>query len=164
MGQHQIEDRERYECLCRLSFNTLNSLVKLLIVYRNTAHAHSEKFSNMPSSRGLGRYVTSQAMSHSESKSQLVDAPDSQMYTVGEASRLLHVCPSLIYTLCSRGKIEHHRHGLGRGTIRISKGAILQYLNYSKVTPTYPRRHSKSRFSQLDSDRLASSWRQQGVL
>jgi len=126
--------------------------------------AQSEKSSKKSRPQSQDRYATTQTMAPSESKSQLGGAPDSQMYTVQEASRLLHVCASLIYTLCSRGKIEHHRYGLGRGTIRISKGALLQYLNYSRVVPKSPPKRIPTRFSQLDSSRLAVAWRKQGVL
>ena len=57
------------------------------------------------------------------------------MLNVREASQRLRVSPSLIYTLCTRGKIAHERYGLGRGTIRIREDALNDFQNRCKVRP-----------------------------
>jgi excisionase family DNA binding protein len=89
---------------------------------------------------------------------------DADVLTVKEASRLLRICPSLLYTLCAQRKIEHFRCGLGRGTIRITKQALRDYLDRSKSAAiSYGQGSSKS-FNQLNSRRLAEAWKQQGVL
>jgi excisionase family DNA binding protein len=56
------------------------------------------------------------------------------MLTVKEAASRLGVSPKLIYALCAEGKIEHHRYGLGRGTIRISEAALERYQEGARVT------------------------------
>jgi excisionase family DNA binding protein len=45
--------------------------------------------------------------------------------TVAEAAHWLKVSPSTIYAMCAAGKLEHCRIGIGRGTIRIKKSALL---------------------------------------
>ena len=86
------------------------------------------------------------------------------MLTVKEASRTLCVSPSLVYGLCARGLIAHHRCGLGRGTIRIDEKALQAYLDRSKVIVRYRPQGPGKQFNQLDSARLAESWRRQGVV
>jgi excisionase family DNA binding protein len=48
-------------------------------------------------------------------------------YTVIQAAQELQVSPTLIYALVAAGAIEHERHGLGRGTIRITEAALDEY-------------------------------------
>jgi excisionase family DNA binding protein len=46
------------------------------------------------------------------------------MLSVKQAAERLGVSAKLVYALCARGKIAHERHGLGRGTIRITEEAL----------------------------------------
>lgn len=86
------------------------------------------------------------------------------MLTVREAGRQLNVSPSLVYALCSRGLIDHHRCGLGRGTIRIRPEALQAYLERSKaIVRSHPRKGDGS-FATLDSARLAAAWKRQRAL
>jgi excisionase family DNA binding protein len=48
-------------------------------------------------------------------------------YSVIEAAQVLGVSTGTVYGLCSRRRIRHERHGLGRGTIRIPEDAIEEY-------------------------------------
>lgn len=48
--------------------------------------------------------------------------------TVKEAAAALEVSIDTIYQLCAANRIEHARHGTGRGTIRITPAAIGAYL------------------------------------
>jgi excisionase family DNA binding protein len=87
-----------------------------------------------------------------------------EMLTVREASQLLRVCPSLVYALCARHVIEHHRCGLGRGAIRISQKALLEYLERSRTIAKCSAQSSARDFSQLNAERLAEAWTKRGVL
>ena len=49
------------------------------------------------------------------------------MLTVKQVAKQLGISPSLVYGLCSAGKIRHERHGLGRGCIRIPAEALDEY-------------------------------------
>lgn len=49
------------------------------------------------------------------------------MLTVKQAAERLRISPALLYALCAAGKIRHERHGLGRGTIRITQEALDEY-------------------------------------
>jgi excisionase family DNA binding protein len=63
---------------------------------------------------------------------------------VSEAAARLNVTAALVYGLCAAGRIEHVRHGLGRGTIRISEEALDRYLAGTVVPaagPTDPPAH-----------------------
>jgi excisionase family DNA binding protein len=53
--------------------------------------------------------------------------------TVKEAAERLGVSAKLVYALCSKGKIVHERHGLGRGTIRITEEALDTYRQRARV-------------------------------
>lgn len=55
------------------------------------------------------------------------------MLTVKQAAARLGVSAKLVYALCARGKIVHERHGLGRGTIRISEGSLEEYRRGTRV-------------------------------
>lgn len=47
--------------------------------------------------------------------------------TVKQAAEQLGVSPSLIYGLCKSRKICHERHGLKRGSIRITEESLQEY-------------------------------------
>jgi excisionase family DNA binding protein len=87
------------------------------------------------------------------------------LLTVKEASERLRASPSLVYGLCARGLLDHHRCGLGRGTIRITENALEAYLDRSKVT-VKPRAQGlrKEQFNHLDADRMLSAWKRQGAV
>lgn len=90
---------------------------------------------------------------------------NAKLLTVKEASERLRISPSLLYALCARKQVDHCRCGLGRGTIRISEKALEAYLDRSTVTVRgRPQGLGNSRFSQLDSVRLAEAWKKQEIL
>jgi excisionase family DNA binding protein len=89
-------------------------------------------------------------------------------FSVKQAAKELGVSPTLVYALCAQGKIEHERHGLGRGTIRISEEALARYRQAATAVggrrpPPEPVRKGRP-FTTLDSGRLLEAWRRQGVL
>jgi len=47
--------------------------------------------------------------------------------SVREAADRLGVSTALVYALCARKRIRHERHGLGRGTIKITEEALKEY-------------------------------------
>ena len=53
--------------------------------------------------------------------------------TVCEAASRLGISRKTVYALCARGRIAHERHGLGRGTIRITDEALEQYRRTARV-------------------------------
>jgi excisionase family DNA binding protein len=53
--------------------------------------------------------------------------------SVKQAAERLGVSTKLVYALCAGGKIVHERHGLGRGTIRISEEALETYRQRARV-------------------------------
>ena len=53
--------------------------------------------------------------------------------TVKQAAKELGISVSLVYGLCATGRIRHERHGLGRGTIRITREALDAYRADSTV-------------------------------
>lgn len=72
----------------------------------------------------------------------------SSLLTVQEAADRLRCSRGLVYALCLQGKLEHHRLGLGRGTIRIQEAAIASFLSATIVEPLkstshYPLKHFK---------------------
>ena len=60
------------------------------------------------------------------------------LMTVKEVAFRLSVCPAVVYRLIDANKLEAHRIGLGRGTLRISEEQLLAFLNESKVDATQP--------------------------
>jgi excisionase family DNA binding protein len=58
------------------------------------------------------------------------------MFTVKQAAKEIGISASLVYGLCTAGKIRHERHGLGRGTIRIPREALDEYRRNSTVSGT----------------------------
>jgi excisionase family DNA binding protein len=49
------------------------------------------------------------------------------LLTVRQAAERLGVSVALVYALCSRRRIRHERHGLGRGVIRIPEAGLEEY-------------------------------------
>ncbi len=60
------------------------------------------------------------------------------MNTVKQAAQKLAISQSLVYALCKAGKIRHARHGVGRGTLRISDDALEEYRQAAEVKPAAP--------------------------
>lgn len=58
--------------------------------------------------------------------------------TVRQASERLEISQSLVYGLLMTGKLRGSRHGLGRGTWRISEEQLLDYLKVSEVEKPRP--------------------------
>ena len=90
--------------------------------------------------------------------------------TVKEAAQSLGVSCGLIYALCASGKLEHERYGIGRGTIRISPQALLQFRESSRrhVGECAPPRSAEAKrpakcYGQLDASRMLAEWRKRGV-
>lgn len=54
---------------------------------------------------------------------------------VREVAERLEVAQSTIYLLIAAGKLRATRHGLGRGTIRISEEQLAQYLDGANGKP-----------------------------
>jgi excisionase family DNA binding protein len=52
----------------------------------------------------------------------------SDLFTVAQASVILNLAPRTVYDLCATGRLNNQRHGTKRGTIRISRKAIDNYL------------------------------------
>lgn len=69
-------------------------------------------------------------------------ASDEPLFRVREAAQRLGVSQALVYALCASGKLSHERHGMGRGTIRISPGDIERYRQFCRVgtPPAAPAR------------------------
>ncbi len=87
------------------------------------------------------------------------------LLTVKEAGERLHASASLVYALCARGLLDHHRVGLSRGTIRISEHALEAYLERSKVTAkSHPQGARQGHFKHLDPQRMLAAWKRQGVV
>jgi excisionase family DNA binding protein len=61
-----------------------------------------------------------------------------QKLTVKEAAEQLRISAALVYALCAAGKISHERHGLGRGTIRITLEALEEYRKAAEFKPAAP--------------------------
>ncbi len=49
------------------------------------------------------------------------------MLSVKQCADRLGVSAALVYALCAARRIRHERHGLGRGTIRVSQEALEEY-------------------------------------
>jgi excisionase family DNA binding protein len=65
-----------------------------------------------------------------------------RLLTVKETAALFGISPGLVYALCSRKRLRHERHGLGRGKIKIPEDAIEEYRRSVTVpadTPTAVR-------------------------
>lgn len=64
------------------------------------------------------------------------------MFTVQEIAQKLNVSPTCVYQLIERGRLPCHRIGLGRGTIRVSRQDLRDYLSSC--------RHDRSSRPQTD--------------
>lgn len=60
------------------------------------------------------------------------------LFTVKQVAEILGVSKGCVYALIDAGKLDHHRIGLGRGTIRISDQELDAYLDESRVTKETP--------------------------
>ncbi len=50
------------------------------------------------------------------------------MMTVQQVAAHLNVAPSTVYGLLANGRLQCHRIGLGRGTIRVSEDELARFL------------------------------------
>jgi excisionase family DNA binding protein len=66
--------------------------------------------------------------------------------TVAEAARILEVTTGVVYELCSKRLIGHHRVGAGRGQIRLTQADIDEYIARRRVEPVdaTPRERAES--------------------
>jgi excisionase family DNA binding protein len=55
--------------------------------------------------------------------------------TVAEAARILEVTTGVVYDLCAKRLIGHHRVGAGRGQIRLAQADIDEYVARRRVEP-----------------------------
>lgn len=88
------------------------------------------------------------------------------MFNIKQAAKELAISNALMYALIAAKKIRHERHGLGRGTIRISRKALEEYrlrrtIEVEKsTTPTpAPSPSTAAPFSDLDPERLRRAWK-----
>jgi excisionase family DNA binding protein len=58
--------------------------------------------------------------------------------TVKQAASRLEISRSLVYELLTAGKLQGSRHGLGRGTWRISEEQLQDYRCQSVAKPPQP--------------------------
>jgi excisionase family DNA binding protein len=58
--------------------------------------------------------------------------------TVKDAAARLEISDSLVYALLMTGKLRGSRHGLGRGTWRISEEQLQDYLEQSEPKQPQP--------------------------
>jgi hypothetical protein len=58
---------------------------------------------------------------------------DDTIMNVKQAAQILEVSAALVYALCRTKKLRHERHGLGRGRIVITPGALEEYRQRSTV-------------------------------
>lgn len=54
---------------------------------------------------------------------------------VREVAERLEISVSMVYALIAAGRLPCTRHGLGRGTIRISEGQLEDYLRSTEEEP-----------------------------
>lgn len=70
------------------------------------------------------------------------------MLSVKQVARQLAVSSKTVYLLISQGLLKCHRIGSGRGTIRVSRQQLDEYLARSETTRELPRtvplRHLKA--------------------
>lgn len=79
----------------------------------------------------------------------------------------LGVSAGTVYTLCSKRKLRHERHGLGRGRIKIPEDALAEYRRAVTVEtereaaslPPAPDNTITGHFEILDAARLRESWK-----
>lgn len=89
--------------------------------------------------------------------------------TVKQCAAHLEISPSLVYALLISGRLKGTRHGLGRGTWRISEAQLGEYLDGprdSGAGPPGAKAPAPSRpagFKELDGERLLAAWRRRGA-
>jgi excisionase family DNA binding protein len=73
------------------------------------------------------------------------------------------ISASLVYALITAGKLQAWRHGLRRGTYRISEEQIAEYLAGvdTRVAPRRPTERA-GQFKHLDSSKLREAWQRRG--
>ena len=60
---------------------------------------------------------------------------NTMLLTVQEVADCLRCSRALVYALCEKGRLTHHRVGLGRGTIRIAAADLETFLETVRVEP-----------------------------
>ncbi|HWA97500.1 MAG TPA: helix-turn-helix domain-containing protein [Pirellulales bacterium] len=58
-----------------------------------------------------------------------------EQLSVTQAAKRLGLPRRTVNDLCNSGKLQHHRHGKGRGTIRIAPADLDAYLADAQVEP-----------------------------
>jgi excisionase family DNA binding protein len=58
--------------------------------------------------------------------------------TVREVAKRLEISISMVYALCSNGRLPHTRIGLGRGTIRIQPEDLTSFLEACRTSQPPP--------------------------
>jgi excisionase family DNA binding protein len=83
---------------------------------------------------------------------------------VRQVAERLEISISLVYALIAAGKIPTTRHGLGRGTYRISEEQLAEYLARAGDTAGARRRPTQraGQFRYLDSSKLQQAWQRRG--
>ena len=80
---------------------------------------------------------------------------------VSEAAKRLEVSVSLVYALLTSGKLKGTRHGLGRGTWRISEEQLADYLAKAEGRAE-PAPHPVTQggtFTFLNAEKLREAWK-----
>ena len=67
------------------------------------------------------------------------------LLTTEEVATLLGVSRSLVYHLVDKGKLPHHRVGLGRGTIRFTEKDVSEFLRSCRNETREERKSSVKR-------------------
>lgn len=67
-----------------------------------------------------------------------LNSQSSNLLTVAETAERLRCSRALVYQLCERGRLPHHRLGVGRGTIRVSEGDLEMFLEQNRVEAPSP--------------------------
>lgn len=69
-----------------------------------------------------------------------------ELLIVSRAAEMLQVPTSEVYALCQSDRLKHFRIGLGRGTIRICRQELIDYLQTCRGTGTKkPVAHTQER-------------------
>ena len=61
-----------------------------------------------------------------------------ELLTIQDVTMILKVSSSLVYGLVASGKIACHRIGNGRGTTRVRRDDLEQFINQCRVEPDAP--------------------------
>ena len=71
------------------------------------------------------------------------------MYTVNQIADMLQISRQCVYALIDSGKLICHRFGNGRGTLRISKDDLEDYLSRCRSAVNSPAAPAKLRHLHL---------------